>query len=460
MAHVLLVDPTPDASAGLRRILERLGHSVKHVANVTQALRTLEGELFHLVLIDAKPGEVTAAGFVETMSMRFPGVPAVLVAAESQLNEVVAGLRAGAADILQKQADAEEVQYVVGKALAGATLAAQQPPAALASRASRLIGDSEAMRTLRAATARAAPGNATILIRGETGTGKEMVARAVHEASARQNGPFMKIDCASLPDTLLESELFGYERGAFTGAATRKLGRVELAEGGSLFLDEIGEVSALMQAKLLRLLQDREFEKLGGRHTQRIDVRFILATHRDLETMVQNGSFREDLFYRLNVVPLWIPPLRARRDDIEPLARAFCARFAAEHGKEKLSFSAGALRVLRSQRWPGNVRQLENFVERLAVLSDDAELSATDVERALIQKPEFMTQSTQTGALTGSTAGGVSSPLDDAVRHAERSALLKALDRAEGNRTLAARVLGVSRSTLYTKLKELGIDGD
>jgi two-component system, NtrC family, response regulator AtoC len=460
MAHVLIVDPAVEVPAGLVGALERLGHSSKHVVNVTLALRTLEHELFHLVLVDAKPGEMTAAAFVETLAARLPGLPAVLVARESQLSEVVAGLRAGAADILQKHADSEEVEYVIGKALAGAALAAQQPPVAFVSRASRLIGDSEAMQKLRAAAARAAPGNATILIRGETGTGKEMVARAVHEASARQNGPFMKIDCASLPDTLLESELFGYERGAFTGAATRKLGRVELADGGSLFLDEIGEVSTLMQSKLLRLLQDRQFEKLGGRHTQRIDVRFILATHRDLETMVQNGSFREDLFYRLNVVPLWIPPLRARRDDIEPLARAFCARFAAEHGKEKIGFSPGALRVLRSQRWPGNVRQLENFVERLVVLSDDAELGATDIERALIQKPEFATQATQSGALTGGASRGVSSALDAAVRDAERSALLKALEHAEGNRTLAARVLGVSRSTLYTKLKELGIDTD
>jgi two-component system response regulator AtoC len=370
-------------------------------------------------------------------------------------NEV---LRVDVADSLTTPLVPEEVSFVIGKVLSAAAPVAAKPPRS-PSRVSALLGETEPMKKLRDLIQKTAAGNSTTLVRGETGTGKELVARAVHAQSARRDRPFVKIDCASLPDTLLESELFGYEKGAFTGAVARKPGRIELAEGGTLFLDEIGEISPAIQAKLLRLLQDREFERLGSRQSQRIDVRFVLATHRDLETMVENGSFRSDLFHRLNVVTLWLPPLRARRDDVPLLAREFTDRACAAADKLPLGLSDDAMRLLRSQRWPGNVRQLENFIERLVVLSDGQTLTANDVERELVQKPEFLTQRTETrGSVTDVDPGAIPEELAETVRRAERAALVSALKRTDGNRTVAARVLGVSRATLYNKLKELGIE--
>jgi two-component system response regulator AtoC len=323
------------------------------------------------------------------------------------------------------------------------------------------------MKDAMAVLQRAAPGNATVLIRGESGTGKDLVARALHDLSARASQPFVKIDCASLPEALLESELFGYEKGAFTGAVARKPGRVELAERGTLFLDEIGELTAPLQAKLLRLLQDRELERLGGTKTIKVDVRVVAATHRDLETMVERGQFRQDLFYRLNVVPLWLPPLRARRDDIELLARHFCKVFGAANGKPDIALQPEALRALRGQRWPGNVRQLQNFMERLVVLADGPNLGEDSIRAELSRQVRFVTQpGTSGGARLARSiatqvdvpgAASVVGPLDAELRVAEKKAIERALRHAGGNRSLAARLLGVSRSTLYAKLEEHGL---
>jgi two-component system response regulator AtoC len=293
-----------------------------------------------------------------------------------------------------------------------------------------------------------------VLIRGETGTGKEIAARTIHRLSSRRDGPFIKVHCAALPDALLESELFGYEKGAFTGAAARKPGRVELAQGGTLFLDEIGDVTPAVQIKLLRVLQDREFERLGGTETLRTDARFCAATHRDLEGMIQRGEFREDLFYRLNVVPLWIPPLRARRPDIDALTRAFCARFGSAHGKPGVTFDDDAMRALRRERWPGNVRQLQNFVERLVVLTASSVITLRDVTDELSRQVRFVTQAPSSIVAPQAAVTPDDGSLEEQVRHAEREALKRALDRAKGNRTVAARILGINRRTLYNKIVE------
>jgi two-component system response regulator AtoC len=293
---------------------------------------------------------------------------------------------------------------------------------------------------------RVAPTDSTVLVLGETGTGKELVARALHDGSPRRDAPFIKLHCAALPESLLESELFGYEKGAFTGATNRKPGRIELAERGTLFLDEIGEIAPTTQVKLLRLLQSRDFERLGGTKTLQANVRFVAATHRDLEAMVASGAFREDLFYRLNVVPLWLPPLRDRLDDIEPLARDFCAHHAQAHGRADVSLDDEAIDALRAQPWPGNVRQLQHFVERLVVLSDGPRLTADDVRRELARGPRVAASETSSG-------GG----LGEKQRDAARVAIRDALARTDGNRTAAARLLGISRRTLYNKLAELGI---
>ena len=243
------------------------------------------------------------------------------------------------------------------------------------------------MREVQDLIRRAAGSTATVLIRGESGTGKELAARAIHDNSPRRNAPFVKIQCAALPDTLIESELFGYEKGAFTGAASRKPGRVELAEGGTLFLDEIGDVTPVIQVKLLRLLQDREFERLGGTQTLKSTARFVAATHQPLEELIKTRAFREDLFYRLNVVPIWIPALRARAGDVESLARHFCRQFGEANGRGPLELEPDALALLQQQAWPGNVRELQNFIERLVVLSDGDTLTASDVIRELARRP-------------------------------------------------------------------------
>jgi DNA-binding NtrC family response regulator len=458
MANALVVDPDANRAHAVATALERAGHASRRVGDGGAALAALEAELFELVVADVDVTDASGEGVLGRIAERWPELPVVVFAPRDDDLKAAAALRAGATDLLTTPVAAEEVAFVVTKVLSAVAGAAAKPPRARA-QASPLLGDSEGMQKLRALLKRTAAGTATTLIRGETGTGKELVARALHAQSPRKDRNFVKIDCASLPDTLLESELFGYERGAFTGAVARKLGRIELAERGTLFLDEIGEISPLLQAKLLRLLQDREFERLGSRTTQRIDVRFVLATHRDLDVMVENGSFRHDLFQRFNVVTLWIPPLRARRDDIELLARHFVRRFGAENGRPGVELAPPALKLLRSQRWPGNVRQLENFLERLVVLSDGELITASDVEREFVQKPEFLTQRTERSFETlVERDNAPPQALAEAVRRAERTALLAALERSDGNRSVAARVLGVSRATLYNKLRELGIE--
>jgi DNA-binding NtrC family response regulator len=321
---------------------------------------------------------------------------------------------------------------------------------------SPLLGRSPAMQRVRDLIARAAPGLATILIRGETGTGKELVARAIHAASERAAGPLITIHCAALPDTLLESELFGHAKGAFTGAVAAKPGRVALAAGGTLLLDEIGDITPATQTKLLRLLQEREYQPLGSNETLRADVRFLAATHRDLDAMVKEGTFRQDLFYRLQVVPIWVPPLRARGTDVQELAESFCAFFAEQNNRVGTRLGSSALERLQRARWPGNVRQLQNFVERLVVLGSGGTIEAADVERELSDASPFTTHADATATLSVASyrhSDAVVS-LDEAVRLAERRAIVSALKAARGNRSQAARLLGVSRATLYNKLKE------
>jgi two-component system response regulator AtoC len=296
---------------------------------------------------------------------------------------------------------------------------------------------------------RAARTTTTVLLRGESGTGKEVAARRIHELGPRKQAPFVKILCAALPDNLIESELFGYEKGAFTGAASRKPGRVELAAGGTLFLDEIGDVTPALQVKLLRLLQDHEFERLGGTETLKSTARIIAATHQPLEEMIRQKTFREDLFYRLSVLPIWIPPLRARPEDIVALAKTFAQQFGAANGRDGLTIEKSALATLQAHHWPGNVRELQNLVERLVVLSDGQVLTARDVDRELVRA-----RATENPAANE----GPGATLDANRKEAERRALETALERCGNNRSMAARVLGIGRRTLYNRLREFEIE--
>ena len=376
----------------------------------------------------------------------------VVVASEPDVPRAVEAMRAGASDFLVLPIDLAALELSLEKAALNAVVADRVPQAPMLDER-LLLGSSRAMQEVRALVARVAPTTANVLVRGESGTGKEMVARALHEASPRKAGPLVKLNCGALPDSLLESELFGYERGAFTGAVTAKPGRIELAHGGTLLLDEIGDITPAMQVKLLRVVQHHEVERLGGRTTIHVDVRFVAATHRPLEAMIERGEFREDLFYRLNVVPIWLPPLRARREDIAVLAEHFCSELSVRYAKRAL-LSPDAIALLRRERWQGNVRQLQNVVERLVVLAEGAEIGADDVQRQLAPQHDFTTQAPSVRVAEGERP----SDLDAARASAEREAVVDALRRASGNRTVAARLLGISRRTLYNKLDELGVD--
>ena len=405
-----------------------------------------------LSALDAAPYELVIDGITSDFELVTPWrerlleleLPILTLASAADAN-CQAPARAGTFGHIGAELDAASVLDEVESALRSGHFSSLRR-AATPIVADDLLVRSSAMRAVVSLLERVAPSAATVMIRGESGTGKEVVARRLHELSPRAQAPLVKVHCAALPEPILESELFGYERGAFTGAHARKPGRVELAEGGTLFLDEIGEIPLSVQVKLLRLLQDRQYERLGGTKTLTANVRFVTATHRNLEKMVRSGAFREDLYYRLNVVRVDLPPLRERRDDIEALALRFCHLANQETGRTVRIGSEAMARIVRAD-WRGNVRELQNFVERLVVLSESESVNDTDVIRE---------QARALGGLEQEDSRGESSiiSLDSALRRAERQALQKALRKANGNRALAARILGVSRRTLFYKLRE------
>jgi two-component system response regulator AtoC len=446
-AQILIVDDDPALGIVLEALLRQAGITAHAVKSAEAAMQAVEKRNFDVILSDVKMPGMDGMELLKRLGERRPDLPVILLTAHGTVPLAVEAMKRGAADFLLKPFDRDEILFVVRKALAAAERSAGVPPPPLAE---SLLGDSPAMREVYALIQRAARGTATVLVRGESGTGKELVARAIHDGSPRRDGPLVKIHCAALPETLLESELFGYEKGAFTGAATSKPGRIELAHGGTLLLDEIGDVPLPMQVKLLRVIQQREFERLGGRQTLSVDVRFVAATHRPLELMMERGEFREDLFYRLNVVPLWLPPLRDRDGDVGLLARRFCVVHGRRNNRPTATLDDGAVGVLERQPWPGNVRQLENFVERLVVLTDSPLIRAADVSAELNRQVRGT-------PLARATEEGASLTLSQRRHKSDLDALTTALKQAGDNRTLAARLLGISRRTLYTKLEEHGL---
>ena len=468
-ATVLIVDPDSASAAELGQVLAQHGARVSHRQTGAEALEHLERHPTDVVVSELVLPDTRGIDLLSALEKLWPGMPVVMLGKNTSASEAMTALRAGASDFLPKPFDRDEIVYVLDKALTVVGMRSVQPPPPSSHERTGIVGDSATMRQVYATLERAAQGTATVLVRGESGTGKELAARAIHDASPRSKSPFVKIDCTSLPENLLESELFGYEKGAFTGAAARKPGRIELADKGTLFLDEIGELTLPLQGKLLRLLQDRQIERLGGTGPISVDVRVVAATHRDLEAMVERQQFRLDLFYRLNVVPLWLPPLRARREDIDVLVQHFCKTLGRANGKPNVSIDPLAVRTLRGQRWPGNVRQLQNFVERLVVLSTGSVIDEQDVRAELSRQVRFSTQPGTSRLQPGTLVPPAKEPsapaqtdqailpLDLEVRAAEKKALERALAFTKQNRSLAARLLGVSRSTLYAKLEEHGL---
>lgn len=446
-ATILVVDDDEAVGKVLAALLAQAGHRSTWVGSAEAALQLLDKKPFDLVVSDVRMPGLSGLELLRLLKKQSPEVPVVLLSAHGTVPMAVEAMRDGAADFMLKPFQRDEVLFVVQKALAATEVERNAPPAPAPrgdASSELLLGRSAALEDVRQRLRQAAPTPATVLILGETGTGKELAARAIHALSPRSKGPFVRINCGALPDTLFESEVFGYEKGAFTGATQRKPGRVELAQGGTLFFDEVGELSATAQVKLLRLLQEKEYERLGGTETLKADVRVVAATHRVLPELVSRGQFREDLYYRLNVVPVTLPPLRERADDVEQLAQHFTASFGQSYGRPELHLEAGALRALRGFPWPGNVRQLQHFVERLVVLTPaGGALDAAAVQREL--------------TALGATSAATGSSLPEQRESAERRAVEEALAKSAGNRTVAARLLGVSRRTLYNKLETLGL---
>ncbi len=446
---VLVVDDDAAVGKVLALLLTQAGHEAEHAPSAEAALSRLDARPFDVVLTDLQMPGMDGLALLREIGRRFGDVPVILLTAHGTVPAAVEAMKSGAVDFMLKPFDKEEVLYVVDKALVACR---RRPERAEEGRVAsgELVGNSAAMRDVMGLVVKIARGTSTVLVRGETGTGKELVARALHEASPRKNGPLVTVNCAALPDTLLESELFGYEKGAFTGATQKKPGRVELAHGGTLFLDEVGDVSPSVQVKLLRVLQEKSFERVGGTQTIKVDVRFITATHRDLEAMIATGAFREDLFYRLAVVPIILPPLRDRGADVVQLARHFCAELGRANGRPRATLDDGALDALARASWPGNVRQLRNVIERLIILADVDVIGRSDVEREV--------NPAKAPSVAPRGPGPDERPLDAQRKDTEREALLHALARAKDNRTLAARLLGVSRRTLYNKLREHALE--
>jgi DNA-binding NtrC family response regulator len=448
---VLIAEDEANMRRVLCALLERDGYRTIEASDGAAALESLAREPVDAILTDLRMPKLNGLELLEQVRRRHPEIPVIMLTAHGTVGSAVEALKQGAFDYLTKPFDPDEIRHVMEKAVSTRRLAAREARLpADESPEPLLIGESALLRDVRHVIERVAPTPATVLITGESGTGKEIVARTLHRASAVRAGPFVKVNCAAIPEGLLESELFGYEKGAFTGAAARKPGKFELADGGTLFLDEIGEMPLSAQPKLLRAIQEGRFYRVGGTETVHVAVRLVAATNRDLRSEVTAGRFREDLFYRLHVVPIELPPLRARPEDIPTLARLFLERFAAKLQRPVTGIDPAAMDALRAHSWPGNIRELENAIERATLLCDGTTLGPRDLP------PELGAGERAAPASAGAT------PLRERIRAAtqriERDAILEALRLTEGNVTRAAKELGLSRRGLQLKMKELEID--
>jgi two-component system, NtrC family, response regulator AtoC len=450
---VLIVDDEKHTREGLQQALAE-NYDVTVAANAEEAFNLMEAQAFEVILTDLRmPGKSGLK--VIDKALALPNRPAVLMmTAYGNIESAVEAMKRGAVDFLTKPVNIERLEVLIQRALKTKTLEVevQQLHERLDEKFSfeGIIGHSPKLKDVIDRVKLVAPSRATILVEGESGSGKELIAQAIHQASPRARGPFVAVHCASLSESLLESELFGHERGAFTGAVERRVGRFESADKGTLFLDEIGEISSSTQVKLLRFLETKAIERVGGSKLLELDVRLVAATNRNLEQMVRDGKFREDLFFRLNVVRITMPPLRERPEDIPLLLAHFIRIFSEENGVPALTVEAGALRTLQSYPWPGNIRELRNFCENAVVLRRGGTLTEYDLE------PKFRGAAGTAPAAVPAGQGGVgpASAGSLSVEENEKRLLREALLKARGNRTKAAKLMGVSRRTLHRKLAQ------
>jgi DNA-binding NtrC family response regulator len=448
MPTILIVED----EAKMRRLLElnlgEDGFTTLSAGDAEGGLKLLREHSVDLVVTDLKLPGMNGLEFLQAVKRQNAALPVVVMTAFGTVETAVEAMKAGASDYVLKPFSLNEMRMKIRRELDVRDLREENRTLreALGKRYEHpnIVARSTKMQEVLATVERVAPTNSTVLLGGESGVGKDLIARAIHEKSRRAGGPFIKINSTAIPENLLESELFGYERGAFTGAAASKPGKFELADKGTLFLDEIGDVPPATQVKLLRVLQEREFERLGGTRTIKVDVRLIAATNRDLRAALEQGTFREDLYYRLNVVPIDIAPLRERKEDIPELANLFVARFASDSGKPVNSISPAAMQILLHHHWPGNVRELQNIIERACALAKGTVLETSDIH--LDVRPV-------------KAANGASGFLPEGMtlEHWEDEMIQEALRRANGNKSQAARLLGLSRNALRYRLSKIGI---
>jgi DNA-binding NtrC family response regulator len=456
MKRLLIVEDKESLALMLKETVEAEGLEADLAASGSDAIRTLaQGKRYFAVLTDLRLPGADGIAVLKQAKESDPEMPVIMMTAFGTIENAVEAMKLGAFDFIQKPIDVDHLVFLLRRCREHRELLHEnlllKEEFQKRYRLPAIIGESAKIVEVSQSIQRVAPTDSTVLLQGESGTGKELFARAIHQLSPRRDRPFVAINCAAIPDTLIENELFGHEKGSFTGATGRQLGKFELADGGSIFLDEIGDLGASVQSKLLRVLQERRFERIGGTATIDVDVRIICATNRNLGEEAKEGRFREDLFFRINVFPVVVPPLRARRDDIDALVDFFLQRFARELAKPGLRISDAARDELRAYDWPGNIRELENCIERAAILCN----------RNTIDVPDLRLGTARSSGEALSEALDLSGTLEEATARAvnviERLKITEALQRS-GSRAAAAELLGISGRTLATKMKELGIE--
>lgn len=450
--RLLIVDDDRTHCRMLEAVLGAEGYATAGAADGRQAVARVQAERYDLVLMDIRMTGMDGMAALHAIKQLEPDLPIVMMTAFSSVSTAVEAMKAGAYDYLTKPLDTDELKMLVSKALRHHALEKENLflKEQLGSRFdfANIIGRSRAVQQLLETVALVAPTDATVLIQGESGTGKELIANAIHQNSPRREHPLIKVNCAALPETLLESELFGHERGAFTGATTARKGRFQLAHRGTLFLDEIGEMPLTLQPKLLRVLQERTFEPVGGTKSIQVDTRIVTASNTDLPSAVQEGRFRQDLFYRINVVGITAPPLRKRPEDIALLADHFLKQYAKQNHRAVKGFSPKAIELLMRHPWPGNVRELENLVERSVIMARGPSITVKEF-------PEGFREAAGPSSRTPAVAAAAG---DRSLKTLEKEMILRTLADTGGNRTRSARILGISRRTLQLKLKEYGVN--
>ncbi len=452
MGAVLVIDDEPGIRATVKDILEDEGYRALTAEDGPTGLDILGRESVDTVILDVWLPRMGGIDVLKAIRAEWPTIEVIVVSGHASIDMAVSAVKLGAFDFIEKPLSIERLATAVrnARALSGLRVENARLKAATADQ-DEIVARSAGMQAVIGLIAQSARSDARVLITGDNGTGKELAARRIHELSARAQGPFVAVNCAAMPDTLIESELFGHEKGSFTDAVSRRKGKFEAAHGGTLFLDEIGDMSLQAQAKVLRAVQEMRFERLGGEETVSVDVRVIAATNKDLEAEIAAGRFREDLYFRLNVIPLRIPPLAERAEDIEPLADYFLAKLGGASGR---SLSPEGLEAIRSHAWPGNVRELRNFIERLAVMSDEEPISGETVERYLRRDPA----APEEPALDGIFAELAGLRLAEAKNEFERRYLLHHLRKAGYNVTRAAEAIGAYPSNVHAKIKKFGIE--